>query len=47
MHWFSSRSAAGAAMTRRATRKRVPQGLLGVLMQYAEEPLEAQRSQLG
>jgi hypothetical protein len=31
-------------MIRRVTRKRVPPGLLGVLVQYAEEPKEAQHS---
>ena len=35
-------------MTRRATRKRVPpMGPAGVLVQYDEEPMEAQRSQRG
>ena len=40
MHRFSSRSADSAGLTRRATK-----GPTGVLVQYAEEPKEAQHSQ--
>ncbi len=42
IHRFLSRSGESAAMTRRATK-----GPAGVLMQHAEEPKEAQRSQRG